>query len=175
MVPRMSTERLILDPRAACDIEDFIAMDADPIVRRFMPPAFRDGFDPEAYRAALAGRIGHDFGPGLGHWTIRSKHAPHDFLGTVLLIPVEGSGPGVEIGWRLPRAAWGRGHAREAAARVLAHGFSTVGLAEVLALIDPQNRPSIATALALGFTAQGQRAAYGTTFDRYRRAQAPPG
>lgn len=171
MVPQLSTDRLILKPREAADIDDFVAMDADPVVRRHMPPAFRDGFDAEAYRTQLARRVGHDFGAGLGHWTIRSKASPDRFLGTVLLIPVEGTGPGVETGWRLPRAAWGQGYAREAAAAVLAHGFAVAGLAEILALIAPDNQRSIATALSLGFAAQGRRAAYGTIFDRYQCAR----
>lgn len=167
MVPHLSTERLILEPRAVADVDDFVAMDADPLVRRHMPPAFRDAFDAEIYRGQLANRIGHDFGAGLGHWTIRSKTEPLGFVGTVLLIPVEGTGPDVEIGWRLPRAAWGRGYVREAARCALAHGFSAVGLSEILALIDPENRRSIATAAALGFRRQGRRQAYGTVFDRY--------
>ncbi|WP_369334457.1 GNAT family N-acetyltransferase, partial [Stenotrophomonas maltophilia] len=68
---------------------------------------------------------------------MRSRHAPHGFLGMAILMPVEGQGPEVEIGWRLPRAAWGRGYASEAAHAVLRHGFDTLALEEVVALIDP--------------------------------------
>lgn len=56
MVPVLETDRLVLRPRTTGDIDDFAAMDSDPQVRRFLPPAFRDGFDPAAYRAALPDR-----------------------------------------------------------------------------------------------------------------------
>jgi RimJ/RimL family protein N-acetyltransferase len=174
MVPELISERLVLQPRRLADIDDFVAMDADPVVRRYLPPAFRDGFDAEAYRASLAERIGRDFGPGLGHWTLRLKEEPRSFVGTALLIPVEGEGPGIEIGWRMPRASWGRGYAGEAAAAVLAHGLATIDPAEIVALIDPGNERSIAVATRLGFGRSGRREAYGTQFDLYRLT-APPG
>ncbi|WP_164172017.1 GNAT family N-acetyltransferase, partial [Streptococcus pneumoniae] len=90
------------------------------------------------------------------------------FLGMAILMPVEGQGPEVEIGWRLPRAAWGRGYASEAAHAVLRHGFDTLALEEVVALIDPDNARSIAVAAKLGLALAGRRAAYGTEFDLYR-------
>jgi RimJ/RimL family protein N-acetyltransferase len=169
MVPELATERLILKPRDLGDIDDFVTMDGDPEVRRYLPPAFRDGFDGQAYRAMLPERIGRDHGPGLGHWTIRLRERPDVFVGTALLIPVEGTGPDVEIGWRVPRSSWGKGYAGEAAAGVLAHGFARVGLKEIVALIDPLNERSIALATRLGLAFAGRRAAYGTEFDLYRR------
>lgn len=169
MVPELETTRLSLRQRAAAEIDDYVAMDADLEVRRYITPDFRDNFDPAAYRAALAERMARDFGPGFGHWTIRSRYAPHRFLGMATLMPVEGQGPEIEIGWRLPRSAWGQGHASEAARRVLVHGFETLALDEVVALIDPDNVRSVAVATKLGLSRAGRRAAYGTEFDLYRR------
>lgn len=173
MVPVLETDRLVLRPRTTGDIDDFVAMDSDPQVRRFLPPAFRDGFDPAAYRAALPERIAMDHGPGLGHWTLVGRAHPDAFVGTALLIPVEGKGPDVEIGWRLPRAHWGKGFASEAARQVVAHARGTV-LAELVALIHPDNAASIGVAGKLGLAPDGIRDAYGTTFRLYRLALENP-
>ncbi|WP_170182175.1 GNAT family N-acetyltransferase [Phreatobacter stygius] len=174
MVPDLTTARLLLRQRDIAEIDDYVAMDGDLEVRRHITPEFRDNFDADAYRVALAERMARDFGPGFGHWTLRSRVAPHGFLGMAILMPVEGRGPEIEIGWRLPRSAWGQGHASEAARCVLDHAFATLGLEDVVALIDPQNSRSIAVAAKLGFSADGRRAAYGTEFDLYR-CRHPPG
>lgn len=146
-------------------------MDSDIEVRRYLPPAFRDGFDAGAYRAALPDRIAMDHGQGLGHWTLRLKDEARGFVGTALLIPVEGVGPDIEIGWRMPRASWGFGYAGEAARAVMAHAFGTLGLEEIVALIHADNVKSAAVAGRLGLTRAGRRAAYGTEFDLFRLAR----
>jgi RimJ/RimL family protein N-acetyltransferase len=168
MVPTLETERLLLAPRVLADLEDYVAMDSDRAVREYITPPFRDDFTPELYRANLPARIATDFGPVLGFWTLRLKAPAPVFVGMALLMPVEGKGPEVEIGWRMPRAAWGHGYASEAALTVLAYGRGTLGLAEVVALINPENLRSIAVATKLGMTRAGRRDAYGTSFDLYR-------
>jgi RimJ/RimL family protein N-acetyltransferase len=50
--------------------------------------------------------------------------------------------PCVEIGWRLAAAHWGRGYATEAARAVLAFGFQTLGLDEIVSFTVPGNRRS---------------------------------
>jgi len=45
----------------------------------------------------------------------------------------------IEIGWRFVRAAWGRGFATEAARPELDHALNILGLAQVIADIDPAN------------------------------------
>jgi RimJ/RimL family protein N-acetyltransferase len=168
MVPQLETERLILAPRVLADLEDYVAMDSDREVRQYITPPFRDDFTPELYRANLPARIATDFGPGLGFWTLRLKAPSRDFVGMALLMPVEGTGPEIEIGWRMPKSAWGQGYASEAARAVLSHGRNTLGLAAIVALINPDNARSIAVATRLGFLHAGRRAAYGTEFDLYR-------
>jgi RimJ/RimL family protein N-acetyltransferase len=167
MVPLIETERLILAPRVMADLEDYVAMDSDRAVREYITPPFRDDFTPELYRANLPARIAVDFGPGFGFWTLRLKKPAGEFVGMALLMPVEGRGPEIEIGWRMPRSAWGFCYASEAARAVLAHGRDTLGLAELVALINPENARSIAVATKLGLARAGRRAAYGTEFDLY--------
>ncbi len=47
--------------------------------------------------------------------------------------------PCVEIGWRLARAAWGRGYATEAARGCLVWGFGHLGLDEILSFTVADN------------------------------------
>ncbi len=61
--------------------------------------------------------------------------------------PVDGR---VEIGWGLERPYRGQGYAREAAAAVVAYAFSHREVQEVVARIEPGNKPSVAVAEAIG-------------------------
>ncbi|WP_069171251.1 GNAT family N-acetyltransferase [Streptomyces griseus] len=54
-----------------------------------------------------------------------------------------------EIGWRLGRAAWGRGYAT-AAARTTLERVRAAGVTEVVAMIDARNERSLAVARRLG-------------------------
>lgn len=58
--------------------------------------------------------------------------------------------PCVEIGWRLARNAWGHGYATEAARAVLTHGFTALGLPEVVSFTATVNEPSVAVMRRLG-------------------------
>jgi len=58
--------------------------------------------------------------------------------------------PAVEIGWRLAREAWGHGFASEAARAWLAHGFTTLGLSEIVAFTVPANARSRAVMERIG-------------------------
>jgi RimJ/RimL family protein N-acetyltransferase len=55
----------------------------------------------------------------------------------------------IEIGWRLGRAAWGRGYAT-AAARLTLERVRAAGVDRVVATIDARNERSIAVARRLG-------------------------
>jgi RimJ/RimL family protein N-acetyltransferase len=147
MLPTFATPRLLLRPRTLADTDVCLAMDRDPEVTRFISGPWAD---PPAHRAFVEARTRGPYPAGLGYWTIRRTDDPAPFLGWVLLIPVDGKGPEIEIGWRLVRVAWGLGFATEAAGRVLRHAFVTVRLPEVIAPIDPENVRSQRVAEKLG-------------------------
>lgn len=50
--------------------------------------------------------------------------------------------PAVEIGWRLAAEYWGRGYATEGARAVLAYGFETLHLDEIVAFTTSTNLAS---------------------------------
>jgi RimJ/RimL family protein N-acetyltransferase len=60
--------------------------------------------------------------------------------------------PAVEIGWRLARAAQGKGLATEGARAVIHHAFHTVGLRELVAITAPANIASRRVMEKLGMT-----------------------
>ncbi|MBM6594112.1 GNAT family N-acetyltransferase [Microvirga pudoricolor] len=162
MLPRFRTKRLLLRPRTMRDFADCLAMDRDPDVTRHVAGPWGD---PERHERFLRQRIRADFGPGLGYWTVATEGAPDTFLGWVMLIPEDGTGPEVEIGWRFCRRAWGRGYATEAARPVLAHGFRTLGLARIVAAIAPGNAASIRVAEKIGLRPAPGGQAYAATCD----------
>lgn len=58
--------------------------------------------------------------------------------------------PEIELGYRLRRAAWGQGYATEAARLVRDYAFHTLHIKRLIALIDPDNVPSIRVAEKIG-------------------------
>ena len=65
----------------------------------------------------------------------------------------------VEVGWHLHPAAWGHGYATESARGALARGFDA-GLAEVFAVVRPENLASQAVCRRLGMAALGSTDRY---------------
>jgi RimJ/RimL family protein N-acetyltransferase len=153
VLPIFETPRLTLRPRTMADLEDCLAMDRDPEVVRYVAGPWSD---PMAHRRFVEGRIQAEYPDGLGYWTVRTR-AEGSFLGWVLLIPVDGTGPEIEIGWRLVRTGWGRGYASEAAAPVLAHARETLGI-QAVADIHPDNAASMRVAEKIGMRRLGPAA-----------------
>lgn len=90
---------------------------------------------------------------GYGWWAVEVR-ATGEFIGFAGLDEVEDDTPftGVEIGWRLARSAWGQGYATEAALAVLAYGFDTLDLPEILAMTTATNLRSQAVMRRIGMT-----------------------
>lgn len=152
-LPSFETERLRLRPRVLADLDACLAMDRDPEVTRHIAGPWHD---PDEHRRFVTHRITRDYPSGLGYWSIFEKAAPDAFVGWVLLIPdFAGGARDIEIGWRLVRAAWGRGIASEAAAALVRHAFDTVRLPRVVADIAAANAGSLNVARKLGMRRVG--------------------
>ena len=144
----IETPRLILRPWRDADREPFAALNADPIVMRHFPQTIgRDASDAFIDRMiALAERNGYSFA------AIESR-ADGAFLGMAGIGDVNFDapfGPAVEIGWRLPRYAWGRGIASEAARAWLRYGFTTAGLESIVSFTATTNERSEAVMRRIG-------------------------
>lgn len=142
------TERLWLRAWRCADLEPFAAMNADPEVMRFFPaPLARRDSDALAERCATA--LDSD---GFGRFAVERVDSG-EFIGFVGLSPVPGAlpiAPGMEIGWRLARSAWGQGLAGEAASRVLAMAFECLEFEEIVSFTALANQPSWRLMVRLG-------------------------
>ncbi|MFJ2193040.1 GNAT family N-acetyltransferase [Kitasatospora sp. NPDC087861] len=145
----LRTDRLLIRPWRDTDLAPWAAMNADPEVREHLG----DVLTREQSDASVARFQAESAARGYG-WLAVEVRATGEFVGFAGLDDVDEGLPftGVEIGWRLARAAWGHGYATEAARAVLAHGFGTLGLAEILAVTTATNLRSQAVMRRLGMT-----------------------
>jgi len=148
--PVIRTERLILRPWAAEDLEPFAEMNADPAVVEFLPAALT-----RAESDAMVARIQSLFSEhGYGFWAVETADTA-EFIGMVGLAVVGFEAPftpAVEVGWRLGRGYWGKGYATEAAAASIDYGFGCLGLDEIVAFTVPANVRSRAVMERLGMS-----------------------
>lgn len=143
----LTTPRLRLRPWGEEDRDAFAALTADPEVMRDLGgPLDRARSDAklDRYCAAFDRH-------GVCRWAVESLSGEIlGYAGIMPLGPDHPLGPGVEIGWRLMRRAWGQGYAAEAAAAALQDGFGRLGFGEILAYTAPDNLRSQAVMGRLG-------------------------
>jgi RimJ/RimL family protein N-acetyltransferase len=146
----LHTRRCVLRQWKDGDLAPWCAMNADIDVRRWFPSvASEEQARGEAARCrdAIAQR-------GWGMWALEVP-GTFPFAGFVGLNAPHYEAPwvpAVEIGWRLTRAAWGRGLATEAARAALGFGFLELGLHEIVAITVPDNEASQRVMTRLGMT-----------------------
>ena len=154
----LETERLILRRMTLADLDDMVGINSDPVVMRYI------GDGSVWTRAQSEARIRHiqkvyRIFPGLGLWTGEEK-ATSRFVGAYALnyIPktVE-----VEVGYRLEKAAWGRGLATEGARALVRHGTVGLGLDRVVGLTHPDNDASKRVLIKAGLQPCGMGHYYG--------------
>ncbi|HEV7122757.1 MAG TPA: GNAT family N-acetyltransferase [Rhodanobacter sp.] len=141
---RIETDRLILRPTRAEDFDGWAALMGDEGNSRHIggpqPRAMAwRGFLSMAGAWAIQGYAMFSvIEKGSGRWVGR-------------LGPWYPEGwPGTEVGWGLAREAWGKGYATEGAAAAIDWAFDTLGWAEVIHSIAPDNLASQGVARRLG-------------------------
>ncbi|MGI9509440.1 MAG: GNAT family N-acetyltransferase [Geminicoccaceae bacterium] len=146
--PVLRTERLILRHWRSDDLDALAAMNADPEVMRYFPACLE-----RAESAAMMMRVTDHFERyGFGFWVLEVPDV-HAFAGCAgLLVPAFHAHftPCVEVGWRLPRAAWGHGYATEAGRAALDLAFDRLGLDEVVSMAVDGNHRSTRVMERLG-------------------------
>jgi RimJ/RimL family protein N-acetyltransferase len=147
-VVELRSARTLLRAWRDDDLPAWVAMNADPEVRRYFSSVQTE---PEAL--AEAGRARANLARrGWGMWALEIP-GRLPFAGMVgLNVPAFEASfmPVVEMGWRLPKAAWGQGWASEAAAAAAAFGFDVLGLEELVAFTTVSNEPSRRVMTRLG-------------------------
>lgn len=129
-----------------------------------------------AESAAMIADYGrHQLVHGFGFWAVVDGES-----GTLIGdAGLERTRNGVELGYTLARAWWGRGLATEAAQLCVAAAFGPLGLSTLVALADEENPASARVLGKLGFAADGTVLAYGRPHRRFTLARGagitPPG
>ncbi|HEY8505178.1 MAG TPA: GNAT family acetyltransferase [Gemmataceae bacterium] len=147
----LETDRLVLRMFRESDLDAYAEMCADAEVMRFLGDG-RPMSRPEAWRH-MAVVLGHWQLRGYGLWAVEER-ASGEMVGRVGCWRPEGW-PGLEVGWALRRAWWGRGYATEAARAALRFAFAELGQAHVISLIRPGNSASVRVAERLGQRPEG--------------------
>jgi RimJ/RimL family protein N-acetyltransferase len=146
----LRTERLLLRHWRPSDRAPFAALNADPVVREFLP-----GLLTRAESDAAVDRIEQHFTEhGFGLWAVEVPGVT-DFAGFIgLSVPKFETRftPCIEIGWRLATDFWGHGYAPEGARACLSFGFDQLGQREFFSFTVPENVRSRRVMEKLGMT-----------------------
>ncbi|HZU13851.1 MAG TPA: GNAT family N-acetyltransferase [Chloroflexota bacterium] len=144
----LATERLQLRPLTADDLDHLVTLDSDPAVMRYL-----SGGKPTP-RALIEREVLPRFlrlaGDGLGGWAAIERSSG-EFLGWFLLRAADEPAT-ASLGYRLRRAAWGRGYATEGCRALIHRGFTNLGLQRIIATTYEDNLASRRVLEKLGFT-----------------------
>lgn len=146
----IETQRLILRPWQDKDYFPFSQLNADPEVMRYFPSTLTQ-IESNALIDECKKRAEND---GFCFMAVELK-VTGEFVGMVGLNTPRfdfSFNPCVEVGWRLARQHWHNGYATEAARAVLAYGFDTLNLQEIVSFTSVTNTSSIKVMKRLGMT-----------------------
>lgn len=129
----LETERLLLRRFTRDDVDNLFDLESDPEVMRFLtggPGTPRDEIERDYIPAYLSY---YERFEGYGFWAVIEK-ATGDFLGWLHLRPQPGDPLNQpELGYRLRKAAWGKGYATEGSRALIHKGFTELGVRRVVA------------------------------------------
>jgi RimJ/RimL family protein N-acetyltransferase len=142
------TGRLLMRRWQEPDRDPYAALNADPEVMRHFPGLIARA-DSDAHIDRMEDYLGRH---GYGLWALEVSG---QFIGYTGLAPMPDGVPGaggMEVGWRLARAAWHHGYATEAARAAVGVAFDGLGLAEIWSMTAVSNEPSQAVMRRIGMT-----------------------
>ena len=137
----LETVRLRLRAFTADDVDRLVELDSDPEVMRYITygvPTPREVYERVILPRWLATAAAD---PRLGYFAAEDRSSG-EFLGWFHLRPDRFDPGEQELGYRLARAAWGRGFATEGARAVVSHGFDRVGADKISARTLSRNLAS---------------------------------
>jgi RimJ/RimL family protein N-acetyltransferase len=131
------------------DVPFMLELNADPEVTRFT------GDGPVVDDAEARSRIANlhrQAQARLGRMVVLDRASGERLGWCGLKLLEEGV---VDLGYRFFRRHWGKGFATEASRASLAFGFTELGLARIIATVDPGNTASLRVMQKLGFRSTG--------------------
>jgi RimJ/RimL family protein N-acetyltransferase len=140
----LKTQRLVLRPVRLADVDEVLALHADPEVKRFIGSLDRMGVRE---RLELAAAEWAERGHGM---FAVSDRVTKEFLGRVAL-KYWPQFDETEVGWVLRHDARRQGYATEAGRACIDWGFRQLPTPYLTAMIQPENAASIRVAERLGW------------------------
>ena len=146
----LETERLVLRRLTEDDADNLFELDSDPEVMRYLNNG-RTHTREEIVEKVLPHYLDHyvRYGEDFGFWAAIEK-ATRAFLGWFHFRPYRGAVDEIELGYRLVRAAWGKGFASEGSRALIRKGFTELGVEKVVADTLASNVRSLQVMEALG-------------------------
>jgi RimJ/RimL family protein N-acetyltransferase len=154
-LPDVTTERLDLHRFHRDDLDELVALFAQPEMWRF---PYGRGFTRAETQRFLELQLAEWDELGFGCWVARTR-ADSRIIGYVgLSVPtfLPAILPAVEVGWRFGVASWGNGYATEGATAALDEAFATMQLERVCSLPQVNNPPSARVCERLGLRLLGE-------------------
>ena len=144
----LMTERIGFSHWQTADRPLAISLWGDPAVTRYIA---QDGrFTPDQIDARLREEIERQRTYGVQYYPIFLR-SDQTFLGCCGLRPWDGPEDALELGFHLCAPHWGHGYATEAARAIIRYAFDTLGTSLLMAGHHPDNHPSQALLVKLGF------------------------
>jgi [ribosomal protein S5]-alanine N-acetyltransferase len=131
----LETKRLILREMTLHDVDDLLEVLSDPEAMQFYPQLF----DRQMTQTWIERNIQRYAQHGFGLWSLVFKENGK-LIGDCGLVVQEVDGvEEIEVGYHIRRELWGKGLATEAAQACRDYGFSQLGFAKLISLINPAN------------------------------------
>lgn len=150
-MPVLETERLVLRPLSATDVEALYRISNEPAVRRYLwddGPVSRATIEEVVTQSV---RLFSEEGLGLFGIRLRDSEEIVGFCGFARLEGMEE----VELVYELDPELWGRGLATEAARACLSYAFREAGVERMIAGTDRPNVASLRVIEKLGMRSIG--------------------
>lgn len=150
--PALTSERLLLQPLARTDSAFIVDHFLDPLVQRYLLDD-EPISTPEQALAIMDFYLEQPDAP-YNRWVI-VRRSDGLTIGTCGFHKWSQAHQRAEIGYDLSPASWGAGYMREAVWAMLTHGFTTLGLRRIEALVALHNQRSAHLLRELGFQCEG--------------------
>lgn len=148
VTPTLETPRLLLRPLLQADLPQFLEINRDAEVTRYLPyPAWVVMDDATRWYHRMLGFIAE----GKIAYNAVIEKASGRIVGGTLLRDIDGDTGKLEVGYVLGREFWGKALMREAVGAVIDHAFANPEMRRIEAHIDGRNTASQRLVEALGF------------------------
>lgn len=165
----VATTRLLLRPMDPTDAPALHALMDDPVAARFFPNPTPPPLERVEKWAARQAASWDERGYGLWAVCLRPGGQVVGWAGLQYLPDTDET----EVAYQIDRSHWGQGLASEAARAALDYAFRTLGLAQIVAVVHPENAASIRVIEKAGMRFTGQCEYFGMQVRRYVALKDP--